>query len=179
MICFQIFSYRMLLQSGCVLLRQVATSSVRNFPNCWSCVVRIPEGNHFHFFKRSFTSRSFQTNVFSSISVKFNRHGQKFAILTNCARFRSTNVKSQDGNWKDRLWYSLAVAIFMTGATILSVPLYRVFCQVIAGTWFILGVDVHIYMFIYRSVTFDILRSRASLNKYMYEHSVYDTLLFC
>ncbi|XP_022315108.2 cytochrome c oxidase assembly protein ctaG-like [Crassostrea virginica] len=119
----------MLLQSGCVLLRQVATSSVRNFPNCWNCVVRIPEGNHFHFFKRSFTSRSFQTNVFSSVSVKFNRHGQKFAILTNCARFRSTNVKSQDGNWKDRLWYSLAVAIFMTGATILSVPLYRVFCQ--------------------------------------------------
>lgn len=178
MICFQIFSYRMLLQSGCVLLRQVATSSVRNFPNCWNCVVRIPEGNHFHFFKRSFTSRSFQTNVFSSVSVKFNRHGQKFAILTNCARFRSTNVKSQDGNWKDRLWYSLAVAIFMTGATILSVPLYRVFCQVIAGVYF--GEDVHFYLFIYLSVTFDILRSRASLNKYMYyEHGVYDTLLFC
>ena len=121
----------MLLQSGCVLLRKVATSSIRNFPS---------------------TSRSFQTNVFSSVSVKFNRHSQKFAILTNCARFRSTNVKSPDGNWKDRLWYSLAVAIFMTGATILSVPLYRVFCQVIAGTWFILGVDVHI-LYVYISIS--------------------------
>lgn len=118
----------MLLQRGSLLLKTVAFSSTRNFPSSWNCVLSITGRTFSHSSTRNF-AKSFHSSISRDFSVKFNEHGHKLAIFTNCVRYRYTRSKVDSG-WRDRLWYSIAVALFMTGATILSVPLYRVFCQV-------------------------------------------------
>lgn len=119
---------RMLLQRGSLLLKTVAFSSTRNFPSSWNCVLSIT-GRTFSFSSTRNFAKSFHSSISRDFSVNFNEHGHKLAIFTNCVRYRYTRSKVDSG-WRDRLWYSIAVALFMTGATILSVPLYRVFCQV-------------------------------------------------
>lgn len=119
---------RMLLQRGSLLLKTVAFSSTRNLPSSWNCVLSIT-GRTFSFSSTRNFAKSFHSSISRDFSVKFNEHGHKLAIFTNCVRYRYTRSKVDSG-WRDRLWYSIAVALFMTGATILSVPLYRVFCQV-------------------------------------------------
>lgn len=119
---------RMLLQRGSLLLKTVAFSSTRNFPSSWNCVLSIT-GRTFSLSSTRNFAKSFHSSISRNFSVKFNEHGHKLAIFTNCVRYRYTRSKVDSG-WRDRLWYSIAVALFMTGATILSVPLYRVFCQV-------------------------------------------------
>lgn len=117
----------MLLQRGSLLLKTVAFSSTRNFPSSWNCVSSITGRTFSHSSTRNF-AKSFHSSISRDFSVKVNEHGHKLAIFTNCVRYRYTRSKVDSG-WRDRLWYSIAVALFMTGATILSVPLYRVFCQ--------------------------------------------------
>ncbi|XP_048757977.1 cytochrome c oxidase assembly protein ctaG-like [Ostrea edulis] len=110
----------MVLYIGSTLLRTVRNVSARHSPAPWNCLFKVP-GLSFH----SFT-RNLNRNIFSDFNIKCNKPGQRLGI-TKCVRFHST--KKPDSGWMDRLRYSTAVIIVMTGATVLSVPLYRVFCQ--------------------------------------------------
>jgi hypothetical protein len=117
-----LISHRMVLHIGSTLLRTVVNASARHSSGSWNCLFKAP-GLSFHS-----VTRNLNQHIVSDFNVKCSKPGQRLGIFTKCVRFHST--KKPDSGWVDRLRYSAAVIVVMTGATVLSVPLYRVFCQV-------------------------------------------------
>lgn len=105
---------------GNILFKTVVNNSTKNSPSCWKCLSKLSGPSYFHSVPRNFH------HSYSNFSITLNKPRQNLSFLTNCVRFQSSK---SDSGAADRLRYSIAVAIVMTGATILSVPLYRVFCQ--------------------------------------------------